>query len=348
LHARLVRKLTKDGARLVVFDVLFDKATDPKADDDFADAIRGHRKVALAATREAVVRPGLSGFEPVFPIAKLRDAAAGVGMVNLVKDSDGAVRRPFLESDQHSSLPRVAATLAGAAALPEINPARPRWLRYYGPTPRVFPAISYEDALEQLDGYFRDQFVFVGSTLHIKRPGESSDFFRTPFTRWGGAETPGVALVATGFLNLIRGDALRRSPALLEVLAILGMAWAVAWVCSSVRLWSATGLAALLGLFAAGAGFLLQSAGQVLFPWMIPAVVVTPCAWAWSMVVAFKTRGTLLRSQAAKPGARSPVLRKPAPPWPRASPTTRCCARWARAPTAKSGWRATRWACGTR
>src|SRR5258706_9838118 len=61
LHAQLVRKLTKDGARVIVFDVLFDKATRAEADQQFADAIRGHGKVALAATRAEVVRPGFTG-----------------------------------------------------------------------------------------------------------------------------------------------------------------------------------------------------------------------------------------------------------------------------------------------
>ncbi|HEY2952938.1 MAG TPA: serine/threonine-protein kinase [Verrucomicrobiae bacterium] len=289
-HAGLLQKLTKDGARVVVFDVLFDIATRPEADEQFAASMRAHGKVALAATRAEVSRPGLVGFEPVFPIDVLRDAAAGVGMVNVAKDQDGAVRRPFLEAENHPSLPWVAARLAGAASLPEANRTRARWLNYYGPPAAVLPRISYADAIDQPDGYFRDKSVFIGSTLRIKRPGEDSDFFRTSFTRWSGAEAAGVTLVAMEFLNLIRDDFITRTSAVIELPIILVIGFLSALGCLCFRPLAATVATVLLAAALAAGGFTLQACGQLLFPWMVPAFVVVPGAWLWVMVTRLKRR----------------------------------------------------------
>ena len=282
-HAALLQKLTRDSARVVVFDVLFDKATRPEADAEFAAAMRAHGKVAVAATRADVARSGLTGFEPVFPIDLLKDAAAGVGMVNVAKDRDGAVRRPFLEAEDQPSLPWVAARLAGAATLPEAILTRTWWLHFYGPPTEVLPRISYADALDQPDGYFRDKCVFIGSTLHIKRPGEDADFFRTPFTRWSGVEAAGVTLVATEFVNLIRGDLITRSPALVELLIVLAIGFLATLGCLCLRPLAATVATVLLAAGVAASGCALQTWGQLLFPWMVPAVVVAPCAWLWVM-----------------------------------------------------------------
>jgi CHASE2 domain-containing sensor protein len=40
LHAQLVRKLTRDGARVIVFDVLFDQPGSPEADRDASSTAR--------------------------------------------------------------------------------------------------------------------------------------------------------------------------------------------------------------------------------------------------------------------------------------------------------------------
>src|SRR5258705_2913896 len=56
LHARLLRKLTQDGAKVILFDVVFAKRT--AADQDLADAMRSHVKVAIGAVLSLVERTG--------------------------------------------------------------------------------------------------------------------------------------------------------------------------------------------------------------------------------------------------------------------------------------------------
>ena len=154
------------------------------------------------------------------PIDPFKAAAAGVGMVNVPKDRDGAVRRAFIEGEDQPSLPRVAARLTGAAGLPEPG-GEAQWLRFHGPPQSSLSRISYSDALAQPDGYFRDKFVFIGSAPRVKRPGEEVDFFRTPYTRWSGEEAPGVALLATAFLNLIHGESITRLSWFIELAVLL-------------------------------------------------------------------------------------------------------------------------------
>ena len=291
LHAQLLLKLTKDGARVVVFDILFDKANLPESDRQLAEAMRNHGRVAIAALRDAASGTGVAGFQTIMPIADFKAAVAGVGMVNVPKDRDGAVRRPFTESEDQPSLARVAARLAGAAALPEPDRVV-KWIRFNGPPQSTLPRISYSDALEQSDGYFRDKFVFVGSALRVKRPGEDVDFFRTPYTRWDGKEAPGVALLATAFLNLIRGESITRMSWPMELLLLVLMALGAKLVLGSTNPLRATLVALALAVGIAAGGFALQEWGGVMFPWIVPSGIMMPCAWVWALLAGWQERCT--------------------------------------------------------
>src|SRR3954470_4681400 len=184
VHARLLRKLTKDGAKVILFDVVFAKAAE--GDQDLADAIRSHGKVVIGAELSMIERGGIAGIEPVFPVEILRRAAAAVGMTTIQKDPDGAVRRHFSEAGANASLPRAAAQLAGAAALANESGIGSHWMRYYGSTAESLPRMRYVDALEQPEGIFRDKFVIIGSNQQTQKPGAAADYFRTPFSRWSG------------------------------------------------------------------------------------------------------------------------------------------------------------------
>jgi len=314
LHAQLVRNLKRDGARVIVFDVVFDKPTSPEADRELADAIRDHGKVAIAGLREAQSGHGVSGYQTILPIDPLRTAAAGVGMVNIQKDRDGAVRRPFIDYPDRPGLPRVAAQLAGAANLPEPGSQPARWLRHYGPPAAALPRMSYTDALDQPEGHFQNKFVFIGGALRVKRPGEPVDFFRTAYTRWDGVESPGVALVAIDFLNLVRGDTLTRSSVLVELLALLLVAALAALLCTSGSFLQGTLLAAVLCAGAAAAGFASQAWGRIIFPWIAPAAVVVPVAWAWAMATGVAEKRRHLIAPAAQPQVAPPAADPSAKP----------------------------------
>lgn len=63
LHARLTDTLTRRGAAVIVFDLIFEQPRIPEDDQAFADAIRRARNVILAQylTRESVPLPGKTG-----------------------------------------------------------------------------------------------------------------------------------------------------------------------------------------------------------------------------------------------------------------------------------------------
>jgi len=86
-HAQLLARLREDGAKLVLYDLLFDEpSADPKSDDEFAAAMRRHGRVVLVAEdfeqRQSDYHTG--GMIPPIPV--LRAAAAGVGLAKIDLD----------------------------------------------------------------------------------------------------------------------------------------------------------------------------------------------------------------------------------------------------------------------
>src|SRR5262245_5462565 len=47
IHAQFLRQLTRDGVRVVVMDVFFAAATESTPDEELAQAMRAHQKVAI-------------------------------------------------------------------------------------------------------------------------------------------------------------------------------------------------------------------------------------------------------------------------------------------------------------
>jgi len=276
LHARLLRQLTADGARLVVFDVFFSAAGEPGADDELAAAMRENRKVVLAQDLARIDRAGVIGWEPVPPAEPFKSACAGLGSVKLDKDSDGVLRRGFLETSAQPSLPWVAARVAGAAYLPEAARLEPRWLHYQGPPREALEHLSYADAFAVRSGYFRDKYVFVGGGPRIRKPGEQYDLFRTPYTIWDGEDVPGVDIVAVCFSNLLHGDAWNRLAPLTEFLLLLLSAllliatWFWSWRPGRITLL----MAAVVSSFLLAWLFLEQQ--QTWFSWLVIPFVQVP------------------------------------------------------------------------
>ncbi len=282
LHARMLRKLTRDGAKVVVFDVFFDTGGKRDSDLEFAEAMRAHGKTAIVADYVRLERAKIVGYEPVFPIEPLRGAAGGIGLVSLPKDTDGAVRRHCLEAEAPESLAWVAARLAGARLPAEADRSDLRWFNYYGPARSALPRMGYGDALEQPAGYFRDQIVFIGGAPRIKKPGQQSDLFRTPHTRWGGEEASGVDLLALNFLNLLREDGLTRVRARTDLMLIVGLGLVTGLGFVLLRPLPLAAVALALAAGVTGVAFALFAFGHVWFSWLFLAAVEIPCAWIWS------------------------------------------------------------------
>ena len=137
VYARMVRALTKAGAKCVAFDVLFTDRSDPSEDDAFVKAVTGFNVVLPLDAESENLQPeqleeilasstimasshsegrfeDLSVFSPPFP--DLAAAASGLGHVILVSDQDKTYRRiPLLLEGPDGLIPSLSLRLAMTA-----------------------------------------------------------------------------------------------------------------------------------------------------------------------------------------------------------------------------------------
>ena len=299
MHAKLLNWLTKDGARAVLFDVIFD--SESPDDAAFADAIAKHGKVFLGATintnTEAPLTPdeavrflqvGIATEQLSKRSKVLYKAARGWGLLTFRPvDSDYGVRRlyPGKAREGLDPWPGVTWQMANAlgANLPDDDTRfAHRWLNYYGPAHRI-EGISYYRAMVEdggvPPGFFKDKVVVIGARSQLGTgPKKLLDEFSTPWSRFRArAYTPGAEIHATTFINLLHRDWLERVPLSTErwSVVVLGLALgALRWL----RPWRAV-LVSLLTVFAVLlVSCLLQWHSHVWWNWAVPVFIQIPVA----------------------------------------------------------------------
>lgn len=294
LHARFLEQLREDQCKLVVFDVWLADPGPPgteEADAALARALKEHGHVVLAAeilNREDLPsgdHPGLVGSTVRPPHDRFRDAVGtNWGLVRVEREGDGAIRRHYPGNDLSPSLAWAAATMANAPVITNGGDRfAERWMRYYGPY-GTLDNLSYHLALEKPPGFFRDKIVFIGGKPRTRFVGEEVDEFRTPFTWRYGEYASGVEVEATMFLNLLRGDWLKRMSPGMELALLIFLGGLFGFGLGLVR-------PGLSGLIAVAAFVAVAFAAVVLFrktgtwfSWMIIGGAQIPCAWIWSAV----------------------------------------------------------------
>jgi signal transduction histidine kinase/CheY-like chemotaxis protein len=302
VYARAARFLINNGARAIVFDILF--AEPRRGDDALAGALDRRSVLAAAALsqatdqpreyieqarRAALFRTPAKRVIPVqtwpdltLPIAKLtQSSGAGTGVISIVADADGVVRRiPLLHEAYGAVLPSLA--LAGLlAAEPDaslevtsggLRVGAHAWpldgkgltlLRYPSnaaavPTLPFFQLLAAEagaSGTAHVGELVRDKIVFLGSSTAVL-----GDFAYTPVGR-----LPGLYLNALFAELLVSGNV--REPGvwwLNALLLALACAIPVAMVFRSVAarpsefLWGAAAVA-LIGV---GGGGVLSAIGR--------------------------------------------------------------------------------------
>jgi adenylate cyclase len=208
LHADLIRKLAGSHPRMIALDVLF---TEPKADrredQALADAVKDAGNVILPAEYTEVP----SAFGPRtkvnLPIPILREHALGVGLVNLITDKDGVVRRaPLAMPFQDQWFPSFAYQISRRAAgenpsTVESLPA-PVIINFRGPRGN-YPVVPYYRVFRgEIDAsFFRDRIVLIGAfapSLH--------DVYPTPYS--ASLPTAGVEIQANLVETLVAADSI--------------------------------------------------------------------------------------------------------------------------------------------
>lgn len=298
LHARLIDRLTKAGARAIVFDVVFsdENPTKAEADAQLVTTVKNSARVILGAEN---IRTGPLAKTVVPPFDALLNAAAGIGSVEIYPDRDLTIRKHTPENPAEDQIPHLSWAAAEWLKAPstqrtDIRYAE-RWVHYYG-APGTIRGFSYYECLDptQLDdSLFRDRVIFVGARLMTKFAGDRKDEYRNPYSSLllekkmqSGRQTPfmaGVEVQATMFLNLLRGDWLTRwTPGTeLAILLILGaLAGAgLVWLRPVAATIAAAGVAG--GILLAAYGLFVGP--RIWFPWLIPLAEVA-LALSWSLL----------------------------------------------------------------
>jgi hypothetical protein len=162
-------------------------------------------------------------------------------------------------------------------------------MNYYGP-PGWLTHYSYWEVLGSNAipmAAFSNKVVFVGARYEVGMVGgKGADEFRTPYTPFTGRRSPGVEVLATAYLNIVRDDALGRKPALVEALLVGIVGALLALGMNRCAPWLAAGMSIVAILAVAIVSLGLNRATGVWYPWLVLVVVQIPLALLWSLLAA--------------------------------------------------------------
>jgi HD-GYP domain-containing protein (c-di-GMP phosphodiesterase class II) len=210
LHGKVVRRLHKAGARLIVYDVQFTEATKPREDLALYNAIGDAGGAILATSESDHGRTNVLGGDENLRAIESRAAAS-----DLRNDTSGAIAS-FPHDVAGLDSIAVAATqrLTGETPDPEGFRDNKAWIDYRGP-PGTVPTVSYSDVLfgHVPESKIRGRIVVVGGTAPTLR-----DVHSTPVG--GEALMAGAEVQANAIWTALGGLPLRSAPSLLN-LAIL-------------------------------------------------------------------------------------------------------------------------------
>jgi adenylate cyclase len=302
LHAKLLDRLTNEGAKVVVFDIIFSDANQeaPKADTAFEAAIERNGNVILGAD---VVNAG-SSYEQkkaemlVLPHEAFERAAASTGFVQFHQDTDFVVREHYHRNSMNPDITSMTWEAAMWAESPFLESpegavaeeAQQAWVNYYG-EPRSLPSVSYSQAIapDQLpEGFFQNKIILIGANIRTGEGIDRKDEFRNPFVDWEYVSQtdqfmPGVEVHATILLNLYRGDWLRRVPLYYQAIlfTLSGVVFGIG--IGRIRPLTAVPIALIsMALVIVFSQWLFQQY-RYWFPWLIIVVVQIPVAMFWSI-----------------------------------------------------------------
>jgi adenylate cyclase len=206
-HARLIDRLTRAGAALIVFDVFFGESSNAEDDRLLAQAIKKSGKVVLARVIESTQDPLFSRQIILNPLEPLCAAACGLGVSLLTPDPDGVVRHFYLSLAGQETLPDVVVRLLK----PELT-----WptgfsalIRYTGP-PQHLESMSYYQILAHEEAFLRervqDRVVLVGRTIEdVPLAQGQVDAFLTPYSGGSKSLMAGVEIQGNIIYDLLTG-----------------------------------------------------------------------------------------------------------------------------------------------
>lgn len=231
LHARLVDRLSKAGAAVIAFDMVFSENSKPKEDQQFAKSIRKAGNVILAADQAYQETSYTRQWVRVEPLMAFRKSGAVAGLATISLDSDMVIRQ--VPESQEAFWRQVIASFQKARPgmlTGDFNVKPGAMIRYLGPT-HTYPYVSYYQVLNGDKSippdFFKDQIVLIGRDVRAtpEAGAANADTFSTPFLNYEKWLTPGVEIHATLIENVINQQTItpagRETVALLLTIAVL-------------------------------------------------------------------------------------------------------------------------------
>jgi len=266
VHEALLNKLKEGGAKVAVFDVLFDV---PREEDkDFARGIKNFGKVVLGRDLSTTVDPQFALQQTIEPSDELLNAGAVGGFVFTPTDPDTKVRRSPWQVKGETTLATEALyqytgervrvegdnVFIGDFKVPPNTSSDPTTftIDYVGPS-HTIPTRSAYQVLDGTipPGFLKDKVIFIGLDVaaYNKTGGPQVDRFPTPADE--GPLMPGVEIHANAFNTLLTRSFIR--DASLKVIWTLLFLFAVLTTvfCMALRP-SAAGIATGLLIIVAG------------------------------------------------------------------------------------------------
>ncbi len=295
LHAQLLRRLTAEGAKAVVFDIVFyGPGSNPQSDELLAAAIKENGKVILAADRVPTGYAGAYKFDAPYDLFynEVDDLGSSLGSAGVFPDDDLLIRQ-YIGTYKDDTIAGEGWAVAAKLALPattNIARNKPFWLNYYGPRD-VLPAVSFYKAIDPLEpeippGFFKDKVVFIGAKHSTKYSGERKDEYPNPFSYWVEESKfiGGVDVQATAFLNLARNEWLSRFSYSTErtIIALSGILFGLGLM--MLRPIRAAAVAVSAAVLITWLNYQLFLQYHYWFPWAVIVAAQIPIALLWSIL----------------------------------------------------------------
>ncbi|OGM08398.1 MAG: hypothetical protein A2008_07610 [Candidatus Wallbacteria bacterium GWC2_49_35] len=269
VHASVIEKLEKAGAKAVAVDVLFQDKSSAGADDhSLARVLAENKNIVLSAVMspKTIYQDGvlINTKQSVMPTAEFAAKAGGIGFISVNYDAlnpDGILRSVSLadidENDKKlESFALVTARISGLAPGFAVPPGARYYLNYHGPAQTyeylTFSKI-YSDKLEM--SHFKDKIVLIGPLATAL-----GDLHHTPYGTMPGTEVQANVLnciLSNSFLKRLPGWGAMFICALLMAACYIALLW-------RGLLYSAAACFLSLTLMAAANIFMFSFAGCII------------------------------------------------------------------------------------
>ena len=220
-HARAIDRLTRDGAKAIVYDVQFTEQTTPREDNALIDAVdRAHNVVLATAETDEHGRTNVLGGDD-----NLKRIGAVAAASNMPSGPGGVLQSFDRTAGGIETLAVAAARLVGRVPAPSgFNKFACAWIDFRGP-PGTIDTVSFSDLVRgRVDpARVRGRIVVVGATAPTLQ-----DVHPTPTA--SGKLMSGPEVEANAIYTATHGLPLRDVPGWLKLLsvALLGLLPALA------------------------------------------------------------------------------------------------------------------------